>query len=146
MLNVSTRWRALDVLVNLDSRVTVLNAQLFQSKMNAKMVTIHVTLLEVHVLIHNTAMNANVMLDTGILTQLILDALAMAVAVHFSFTIVHVMQIGQTGDMVNYGPLVPSILTVNTMTDTFMTVIMTVRVYFTLSTIRVQFCMSQGLK
>ena len=107
MLNVSTPWRALDVLVNLDSKVTVINAQLFQSKMNAKMVTIHVTLLVVHVLIHNTAMNANVMLDTGILTQQILDALAMAVAVLSRFTIVHVMQVGQTIPLVDYGVLVP---------------------------------------
>ena len=128
MLTVSTRWTASDVPVNLDLKVTGLNAQLFQSKMNVKMVTIHVTLLEVHVLIHNTAMNAYVILDTGILTQLILDALAMAVAVLFSFTIVHVMQFGQIGPMVDYGALVPSILTVNSTTDTFTTVIMTVRV------------------
>ena len=142
MLTVSTRWTASDVLVNLDLKVTGLNAKLFQSKMNVKMGTIHVTLLVVHVLIHNTAMNAYVMLDTGILTQLMLDALAMAVAVLFSFTIVHVMQFGQIGPMVDYGALVPSILTVNSTTDTFTTVIMAVRVYFTLSTIWVQFMMS----
>ena len=142
MLTVSTPWIALSVLVKLDLQVTVLTVQLFQSRMNVKMAIIHVMQLAVHVLIHNTAMNASVTLDTGILTQQILDALAMVVVVLFSFAIVHDMQIGQTCFMENYGVRVPSILTMNTTTDTFTTVIRTIEVYFIFTIFRGQFIIS----